>query len=228
MSFIKSIKKSGNKINLYKLDQEMLSKQENGTTLFTSGLNICFLDLETTGLDVENNSPIEIAMKLVEFKKTTGELISAVAQYESYNDPGFPIDEHIVKLTGISDEMVKGHLIDWDKVASLLSISQIAVAHNAKFDRSFIDKYTNVEIVWACSQKDINWMERGFFKISLEMLCMWHGFYFGAHRAMNDVNATINLLIHSSYSNDRPMKELIGNAKKRTIRIIKRDVSSKL
>ncbi|SVE12906.1 uncharacterized protein METZ01_LOCUS465760, partial [marine metagenome] len=31
MSFIKSIKKSGSKINLYKLDQEILSKQTSGT-----------------------------------------------------------------------------------------------------------------------------------------------------------------------------------------------------
>ena len=65
-----------------------------------------------------------------------------------------------------------------------------------------------------------HWMERGFFKISLEMLCMWHGFYFGAHRAMNDVNATINLLIHSSYLDNRPMLELINNVKKPTFRII--------
>ena len=50
MSFIKSIKKSGSKINLYKLDQDILAKQTKGTTLFSNGINICFLDLETTGL----------------------------------------------------------------------------------------------------------------------------------------------------------------------------------
>jgi len=48
MSFIKSIKKSGSKINLYKLDKDILAKQTKGTTLFSNGINICVLDLETT------------------------------------------------------------------------------------------------------------------------------------------------------------------------------------
>ena len=58
MSFIKSIKKSGSKINLYKLDKDILAKQTNGTTLFSNGFNICFLDLETTGLNMEEDKII--------------------------------------------------------------------------------------------------------------------------------------------------------------------------
>ena len=76
MSFIKSIKKSGSKINLYKLDQEILSKQTSGTTLFSYGINICFLDLETTGLNTEKDKIIEIALKVVKIDKTDGNIIS--------------------------------------------------------------------------------------------------------------------------------------------------------
>ena len=224
MSYIDSVKKDGDNIIIEKYDGSNL-KVSNTSPLENIDKNsdvirICFLDLETTGLDVTDCDPIEIAMKLVEFNKSTGEKINAVAEYESYNDPGVPIDEFITRLTGISDKMVKDKSIDWDNVKKLLELSQITVAHNAKFDRSFIDKYIDVQSVWACSQKDINWMERGFFKISLEMLCMWHGFYYGAHRAMSDVNATINLLIHSSYLDNRPMLELINNTKKPTFRIV--------
>ena len=76
MSFIKSINKSGSKINLYKLDQEILSKQTSGTTLFSNGINICFLDLETTGLNTEEDKIIEIALKVVKIDKTDGNIIS--------------------------------------------------------------------------------------------------------------------------------------------------------
>mgnify|MGYP006097019751 CR=1 FL=1 len=224
MSYIKNIKKDGDNIIIEPYHGNNL-KIENNISLDkidkdSEIVRICFLDLETTGLDAKEDFPIEIAMRIVEFKKTTGDIVNAVAEYESYNDPHVPISSHITKLTGITDEMVSGKSIDWNQVKNLLELSQIAVAHNAKFDRSFIDKYIDTNMVWACSQKDINWMERGFFKISLEMLCMWHGFYFGAHRAMNDVNATINLLTHSSYKENKPMLELINNAKKPIHRII--------
>ena len=76
MSFIKSIKKSGSKINLYKLDQEILSKQTSGTTLFSNGIKICFLDLETTGLNTEEDKIIEIALKVVKIDKIDGNIIS--------------------------------------------------------------------------------------------------------------------------------------------------------
>ena len=64
MSFIKSIKKSGSKINLYKLDKDILAKQTKGTTLFSNGINICVLDLETTGLNMEEDKIIEIKAKV--------------------------------------------------------------------------------------------------------------------------------------------------------------------
>ena len=72
MSFIKSIKKSGRKINLYKLDKDILAKQKKGTTLFSNGINICVLDLETTGLNMEEDKIIEIALKVVKIDKIDG------------------------------------------------------------------------------------------------------------------------------------------------------------
>ena len=52
------------------------------------------------------------------------------------------------------------------------------------------------------------------------MLCIWHGFYYGAHRAMNDVNATIHLLKHPSYTENPPLLEIINNAKKPNFKIV--------
>ncbi len=75
MSFIKSIKKSGSKINLYKLDKDILAKQTKDTTLFSNGINICFLDLETTGLNTEEDKIIEIALKVVKIDKIDGNIM---------------------------------------------------------------------------------------------------------------------------------------------------------
>ena len=49
-------------------------------------------------------------------------------------------------------------------VNEIFSISQLCVAHNASFDRAFLDRYLDGSKtkVWACSINDINWIERGF------------------------------------------------------------------
>ena len=53
---------------------------------------------------------------------------------------------------------------------------------------------------------------RGFAKNSLELLSIWHGFYYDSHRAMNDVDAVIHLLTHPSYKSNKPIVELIKNS----------------
>ena len=110
--------------------------------------------------------------------------------------------------------MIEGHSIEWGKVEDILGISDIVVAHNASFDRAFLEKNIDFKNVWACSKNDVNWKERGFFNTKLELLSIWHGFYYDSHRAMNDVNATIHLLLHPSYKDFPPLEELVGNSQK--------------
>ncbi len=220
MGFNKSIINKEQEIVLYKYEGKDISVADN-QELFalkkdSDKIRICYLDFETTGLNIDEDEVIEIAMKLVEYDKNNGNLLSAVAEYESYQDPGFEIDEKITQLTGITTDMVKGFSIDWKKVEELLALSQIVVAHNAKFDRKVMEKYLESKNIWACSQVDIDWQARGYMKNSLELLSVWHGFYYGAHRAMNDVNAVIHLISHKVYeSTNLPVLELIKNARKK-------------
>jgi len=224
MGFIDRINKKDDSIllefydgeNLKVINESALSKYDKNNNLIRIG----FLDVETTGFDLVDNEIIEIAIKLIEINKNDCLDIKAVHKYESYNDPGFSISEEISSLTGITDDKVNNKSINWDKVKTLLDACQLVVAHNAKFDRKFIEKYIKTENVWACSQNDVNWKNRGFFKKSLELLCIWHGFYYGAHRAMNDVNATIYLTTHPYYSTNKPILEIIENAKKPLYKII--------
>ena len=115
-----------------------------------------------------------------------------------------------------TNEIVKGKSIDWTLVERLLSYSQLIVAHNAWFDRNMLEKYIRPRNIWACSSNDVDWGKRGFAKSSLELLSIWHGFYYDAHREMNDVNATIYLVTHPYYSNNKPILEIIKNCSPQT------------
>jgi len=214
MTFIKSIQTSENNIILKKFGKPapelLITDQEC--------ISIGFLDTETTGVNRVNDKIIELALKVVTFEKSSGMIISIDQVYESFNDPGEEISQEITMLTGISDDMVNGQSIDWGKVDTILKNTNIVVAHNASFDRAFVEKHSSVSPnkIWACSINDIDWLGRGFTSSKQELLCYWHGFYFEAHRAMNDVDALIHLLTHSSYDIDRPVLELIENSQKPT------------
>ena len=214
MTFIKSIKTELKKITLKEYDppapELLITDQEC--------ISIAFLDTETTGVNRANDEIIELALKVVKFEKASGKIVSIDREYESFNDPGKEISQEITILTGINDEMVEGQTIDWETVDAILKDAEIVVAHNAGFDRVFIDRYSSVspDKIWACSMQDIDWLGRGFTSSKQELLCYWHGFYFDAHRAMNDVDALINLLTHPSYEADRPLLELMKNSQKPT------------
>jgi len=214
MTFIKSIKTELKRITLKEYDppapELLITDQEC--------ISIAFLDTETTGVNKTSDKIIELALKVVTFEKASGNIVSIDIEYESFNDPGEEISQEITMLTGISDEMVEGQSIDWERVDAILKDAEIVVAHNAGFDRAFVDRYSSVSPnkIWACSMQDIDWLGRGFSSFKQELLCYWHGFYFDAHRAMNDVDALINLLTHPSYEVDRPLLELIKNSQKPT------------
>ena len=214
MTFIKSIKTELKRITLKEYDppapELLITDQEC--------ISIAFLDTETTGVNKASDKIIELALKVVKFEKASGKIVSIDIEYESFNDPGEEISQEITILTGINDEMVEGQTIDWETVDAILKDAEIVVAHNAGFDRAFIDRYSSVspDKIWACSMQDIDWLGRGFTSSKQELLCYWHGFYFDAHRAMNDVDALIHLLTHPSYEADRPLLELIENSQKPT------------
>ena len=225
MSFIKGLNDIENNIKLQKYEGKNLTvnKPETLESLDASSsrMRICFLDLETTGLDKKEDKIIEIAIKCIEITKESGQDIAVIDSYESLQDPGCPIPEISTQINGITDEMVQGKSIDWAYVENILNKSQLIIAHNAQFDRSFMDLTLPLSKnkIWACSINDIDWDERGFKSFKQELLCIWHGFYYDSHRAMIDVDALIHLLTHSSYANNKPIVELIQNAKKSICRI---------
>ena len=222
MAFLKDLDKN-NEIKLYKFSGESfdISKEES---LLSSPdfIKVSFLDFETTGLSFDSDEVIEIGLRTLAVRKDNYSEFSAVKEYSSYNDTEINLDEEIVQLTGITKDMIRGKKIDWRQVEDILAISDVVVAHNASFDRHFLEKNIDIDSIWACSKADINWKKRGFLNTKLELLSIWHGFYNESHRAMNDVDATAHLLLHPSYEKYPPLEELIENSQKKHYLIINR------
>ena len=217
MTFIKNIKKDGSNIIIYKCPDpasEILISDEES-------FQVAFIDVETTGLFHYEDEIIELALKVLLIEKRTGKIIRVVSEFESFNEPDKSIDDRITKLTGISSKMVNGKKISWATVNVNLKDVDLIISHNASFDRPFVDAYSEISQskLWACSIKDVDWFARGFTNVKQELLCLWHGFYFEAHRAINDVSALIHLLTHPSYDLERPLIELIDNSKKESFNI---------
>lgn len=159
---------------------------------------IAFLDFETTGLTLDGEV-IEVAIVLSEISETPeGEpcVGRVVEEYQAFQQPSAPIPPFITKLTGITDEMVKGQRIDWAKVVSLYNRADVMVAHGARFDRAWLEKAIAVGPKrWACSSSMVRWKEHhGMPCGHLKHLAWEHGYFPNAHRAMDDVKTLMTLL----------------------------------
>lgn len=179
--------------------------------------NGAIIDIETTGLNQYEDVIIELAIKQFIFNGSTGEILDTVRSFESFQDPGRPIPVKITNITGITDEMVIGKKIDWNTVNTILADCSLVIAHNARFDRPFIDKKATIsnDKIWACTFKQIDWETKGFHSSKLELLNIYHGFFTDSHRAMNDVDALLYLLGQKDATTDKPyLFELITNARR--------------
>ncbi len=95
----------------------------------------CVFDLETTGFNAGgNDSIIEIGAVLIK----NGEIID---RFDELIDPKRPLPYKIIEVTNITDDMLKGKDNEENVVKRFLEWAKDypMVAHNAKFDTSFIE-----------------------------------------------------------------------------------------
>lgn len=176
-----------------------------------------FVDVETTGLSHENDEIIELGMYKFEYSKETGKVYRVVDRFDELQEPSGPISDEITEITGITDEMVAGKSIDADKVVDFVKDCQLIIAHNAGFDRKFMEaKFPIfVEKPWACTLEDIDWNAEGMRTKSLEFLAFKMGFVYDAHRAAIDCLSGITLLSKAlPKTGIQAMKSLLETARK--------------
>ncbi|MGG0793138.1 3'-5' exonuclease [Brevibacillus laterosporus] len=149
-----------------------------------------FIDLETTGLDHENDQIIEVAAIRTDLEREYGRLHTFVQLACGDLSP------EIVKLTGITDadlgpggiDSVDIHLIIRNFIAN-----STVVAHFAPFDFAFLNEFGTRPLHFVCTRA-LAKLVAPTESASLKNVCARHGIELnGHHRAMNDVLATIEV-----------------------------------
>ncbi|NGM48451.1 3'-5' exonuclease [Caulobacter sp. 602-2] len=179
------------------------------------------LDLETTGLDPRNDEIIEFG--LVPFTYDAGGRILSVGEpFSRLRQPAGPISPEITRLTGLTDAMVAGQVVDPAEVAAFIASAALIVAHNAAFDRRFAEAFCPDFAFkpWACSYAQIDWRTAGFESGKLAFLAAGYGFYHEGHRASHDCLATLEILSAPlPGTGGTGFQTLLATARKTSVRI---------
>lgn len=176
------------------------------------------LDVETTGLDATRDEIIELAMVKFEFAPD-GRIFRVLDSFERLREPSVPIPLEITKLTGINMGMVAGKVIDPGEVAEFAAAAVVTIAHNAGFDRRFVEAAYPVFATkaWACSLSQVDWKQEGFDGAKLGYLLAGCGLFHDGHRATEDCHALLEILSGPlPMSGEVGLKRLLDTARKPT------------
>jgi DNA polymerase-3 subunit epsilon len=139
---------------------------------------------------------IELAVVVFEYCRESGTVGRVLGTYDGLEDPGQPIPPESTAIHGITDAMVAGKRIDDAAVARLLEGVGIVIAHNAGFDRKFLEPRLPVfaSLHWGCSWQEVPWSDAGIESSKLEYLAYRYGFFYEGHRAEVDCLALLEVL----------------------------------
>lgn len=144
---------------LRRLRPSVLSHRPEGRGLRT-GL---FVDLETTGLNPRQDEIIEIGMVPFIYR-IDGILLGTMPAFSRLREPSIPVPSLVQDLTGLTPERLAGQTVSADDVAAFAPDASLVIAHNAAFDRPFLERFCPAFMnkPWACSMEDVPWDQAGF------------------------------------------------------------------
>jgi len=153
------------------------------------------IDIETTGGSARTEKITEIAVYLHDGNEITGEFVSLV-------NPERNIPYFITSLTGITNEMVEDAPRFYEIAKTIIELTEgrTFVAHNARFDYSFIrQEYKSLGFNFKRNILDTVALSRkllpGHSSYSLGNICKDLNIQInGRHRAAGDALATVKLL----------------------------------
>lgn len=179
------------------------------------------IDTETTGLDTARDKIIELGFIAFEYDAGSGRIYRVLHQYGGFEDPGTPLNEIIIQVTGITDEMVKDQHLDDAEINHWLEKSDLMIAHNAAFDRQMLERRLPLtcHANWACTLSDINWSDEDISSRKLDYIAYKLGYFFDGHRAVNDAQATLHMLSKVLPVSGKPaLAELLQKARAKSRR----------
>jgi len=124
-----------------------------------SKVKLAVVDVETTGLNPEENELIGLSVVCVEVDRVTGEFLEVLGSYSGQHEPTQPMSPAIEQITGIRAKDLVGMRLDLARINALLEGCELILAHNAAFDRAFLAPHVPLfeQFTWACSLRDIDW-----------------------------------------------------------------------
>ncbi|MBR0463638.1 MAG: PolC-type DNA polymerase III [Clostridia bacterium] len=154
------------------------------------------LDVETTGLSTGTDKIIEIGAVRLENGVET-------ASFSQLINPGRPIPQKVVELTGITDAMVAGQPSIGDVIGDFAAFCEGAVlcAHNASFDMAFFDRaFRAARLPFEHPKLDTLALVRNLYpemkSHKLGAVCKALGVDLSkAHRAVHDARATGEMML---------------------------------
>ena len=154
------------------------------------------LDTETTGMEFGTDKLIELGIVVFEYARESGAVGRVLGTYDGLEDPGMAIPPASTAIHGITDEMVAGQRLDEAAVKRLMDGVALVIAHNAGFDRKFVEERFPwfASLPWACSFREIAWDGAGIGSAKLEYLAYQYGFFYDGHRAEVDCRALLEIL----------------------------------
>lgn len=164
-----------------------------------------YTDVETTGLNSSSDEIIQCTTCKFWFNDS-GEIGRVEQPKTWFNEPKrCQLTADISNLTGITTQMLVGQTLPPEELAAELNAARVVFAHNAFFDRKFIDAHCRnllkERMTWLCSQRDVPWGRYDFKTAKLEYIAFKLGFVYDAHMSEPDVVAGIRVL--SSRLGDR-------------------------
>lgn len=153
-------------------------------------MRILVLDTETTGLSPANANMTEVAACVYH--------VESKAILQTYQTLIYSATNETAEITGITQESLnemQNIAFNPNSIVALSNRCDALMAHNAQFDRGFIEKYCGIiNKPWICSQRHIRFPKEGKSK-RLGHICVDHGIpVLSAHRALTDVMLLVQLL----------------------------------
>lgn len=180
-----------------------------------------YVDVETTGLDVEQDRIIELAVVPFSFDED-GQIYEVMRGWSQFEDPGIPIPPEITELTGIVARDVMGCRLSDDLLIETVKSVELVVAHNADFDRKMLERRLPIfaRVDWACSYREVPWQAMGVLGAKLpHILAEACGGFYDAHRALDDCLVGVHVLATAQHEGKSAFAHLLESSRRPLYRV---------